>query len=110
MTDQNEDILDALFQTILDRQGADPSSSYVASLYDKGLHKIAEKVGEEAIETVIAAVGKDNAEVIGESADLIFHLMVLWAELGLSPDDVRAELARREGISGIEEKNSRSKG
>ena len=110
MTDQTQDIFDQLFATILDRKGADPSTSYVASLYDKGLHKIAEKVGEEAVETIIAATGKDAADVVAESADLIFHLMVLLAEKGLTLDDVRAELARREGISGIEEKNSRSKG
>jgi phosphoribosyl-ATP pyrophosphohydrolase len=108
MTDQNDDILDQVFQVIVDRKTADPSESYVASLYKKGLRKIAEKVGEEAVETVIAAVGGDEQDVIEESADLVFHLMVLWAEMGLSPDDIRAELARREGISGIDEKNSRS--
>lgn len=106
---QNDDILDQVFQVIQSRKNADPSKSYVASLYQKGLHKIAEKVGEEAIETVIAAVGGDNKEVIAESADLIFHLMILLAELDLTLDDVRDELARREGISGIDEKNSRSK-
>ncbi|TDI59170.1 MAG: phosphoribosyl-ATP diphosphatase [Alphaproteobacteria bacterium] len=106
---QNDDILDQVFQVIQSRKNADPSKSYVASLYQKGRHKIAEKVGEEAIETVIAAVGGDNKEVIAESADLIFHLMILLAELDLTLDDVRDELARREGISGIDEKNSRSK-
>jgi phosphoribosyl-ATP pyrophosphohydrolase len=107
MTNQNDDIFDQVFGVIVDRKTAEPSKSYVASLYKKGLRKIAEKVGEEAIETVIAAVGRHDKEVIAESADLVFHLMVLWAEMGLTPDDIRDELARREGISGIDEKNSR---
>jgi phosphoribosyl-ATP pyrophosphohydrolase len=109
MTDQNDDILDQVFQVIVDRKTADPAKSYVASLHQKGLRKIAEKVGEEAVETVIAAVGRDDKEVIAESADLVFHLMILLSELGLSLDDIRDELARREGISGIDEKNSRTK-
>ena len=108
MTNENNDMLDQVFQVILDRKDADPSKSYVASLYQKGLPKIAEKVGEEAIETVIAAVSGDGKDVIAESADLVFHLMVLWAEMGLSPNDIRDELARSEGLSGIDEKNSRS--
>ena len=107
MTTDNSDIVDCLYGVIAGRKGADPSSSYVASLYDKGLLKIAEKLGEEAVETVIAAIGKDKAATVAESADLLFHLMVLWAELGITPDEVRAELARREGVSGIDEKNSR---
>lgn len=102
-----DDIFDRLYAVIAARKGADPSSSYVASLYEKGLRKIAEKVGEEAVETVVAAVGPDRDALVGESADLLFHLMVLWAETGITPDDIRAELARREGVSGIEEKNSR---
>jgi phosphoribosyl-ATP pyrophosphohydrolase len=105
---QNDDIFDQVFQVIQSRKNADPSKSYVASLYQKGLRKIAEKVGEEAVETVIAAVGRDDKEVIAESADLMFHLMILLAELDLSLDDIRDELARREGISGIDEKNSRT--
>ncbi len=105
---QNDDIFDQVFQVIQSRKDADPSKSYVASLYQKGLRKIAEKVGEEAVETVIAAVGRDDKEVIAESADLMFHLMILLAELDLSLDDIRDELARREGISGIDEKNSRT--
>jgi len=105
---QNDDIFDQVFQVIQSRKNADPSKSYVASLYQKGLRKIAEKVGEEAVETVIAAVGRDDKEVIAESADLMFHLMILLAELNLSLDDIRDELARREGISGIDEKNSRT--
>ena len=105
---QNDDIFDQVFQVIQSRKNADPSKSYVASLYQKGLRKIAEKVGEEAVETVIAAVGRDDKEVIAESADLMFHLMILLAELDLTLDDIRDELARREGISGIDEKNSRT--
>ena len=109
MSENDKDIIDQVFATILSRQAADPQQSYVASLHKKGLRKIAEKVGEEAVETVVAAVGRNDKEVIAESADLLFHMMVMWAELGLSPDDIRDELARREGISGIEEKNSRPK-
>jgi phosphoribosyl-ATP pyrophosphohydrolase len=110
MSENDKDIIDQVFATILSRQAADPQKSYVASLHKKGLRKIAEKVGEEAVETVVAAVGRNDKEVIAESADLLFHMMVLWAELGLSPNDIRDELARREGISGIDEKNSRPKG
>ena len=109
MSENDKDIIDQVFATILSRQAADPQQSCVASLHKKGLRKIAEKVGEEAVETVVAAVGRNDKEVIAESADLLFHMMVMWAELGLSPDDIRDALARREGISGIEEKNSRPK-
>ena len=102
------DTLDALEQTIRDRRSGDPASSYVARLTAKGRQKIAEKLGEEAIETVIAAVAQDKAALTGEAADLIFHLIVLLADAGISLDDVRAELARREGVSGLDEKASRT--
>ncbi|MGD8327765.1 MAG: phosphoribosyl-ATP diphosphatase [Sphingomonadales bacterium] len=100
--------LDALYTLIEGRKSADSKSSYVASLFAKGPEKIAEKLGEEAIETVIAALRQGKDETISESADLIFHLMVLWAELGIRPEDVWAELARREGVSGLVEKANRS--
>lgn len=86
------------------RRSADPSSSYVASLTAKGRAKMAQKLGEEGVETVIAALSGDREEVVKESADLIFHLCVLLADLGLSLDDVGAELDRREGVSGLAEK------
>ncbi len=101
------DLLKSLEQTIRDRRSADPGSSYVASLRSKGRAKMAEKLGEEAIEAVIAAVQDDKAAMTGESADLLFHLMVLLADMDMSLDDVIAELARREGLSGLEEKAAR---
>jgi len=100
-------ILKSLEKTILDRRTADPGTSYVASLRAKGRAKMAEKLGEEAIETVIAAVQDDPAAMTGEAADLLFHLMVLLADMDLSLDDVIAELARREGLSGLDEKEAR---
>ena len=93
------------------RKGAAADSSYVASLYHKGLNKILEKVGEESVETILAAkdaaVSGDASELIYETADLWFHSMVLLAQFGLSPQQVIDELARREGVSGIDEKAAR---
>ncbi|MEN3952234.1 phosphoribosyl-ATP diphosphatase [Iodidimonas sp. SYSU 1G8] len=103
-----EHLIDRLFATIDARKGGDPDKSYVARLHGKGLNKIAEKMGEEAVETIVAAVAKDKADTVAESADLLFHLMVLWSAKGVSPAEVFAELARREGISGIEEKKGRT--
>ena len=100
--------LERLEATIAARRAADPGSSYVASLFAKGLPKIAQKVGEEATETVIAALSGSEAELVGEAADLLFHLAVLLAAKGLTLEQVLAELDRREGTSGIAEKNSRS--
>ncbi len=102
-----EDTLDRLEATIRARRVADPSASYVAKLTAKGRAKIAQKLGEEAVETVIAATSGNDAAIVPEAADLIFHLLVLLADAGLSLDDVRTELARREGLSGIEEKAGR---
>lgn len=104
-----QQILTRLFETISARKAADPKSSYVASLFAKGTKKIAQKVGEEATETVLASAGGDKKEIIAESADLLFHLMILWAAHGVTPDDVTAELARREGTSGHDEKAHRAK-
>lgn len=101
------DILDRLEASIAQRRGASPDSSYVASLFAKGREKIAQKVGEEATETVIAALSGDPAKLKSEAADLLFHLMILLAEAGLSVNDVLAELERREGLSGLEEKAAR---
>jgi phosphoribosyl-ATP pyrophosphohydrolase len=102
------DQLDALEAVIRERRAADPASSYVAKLTAKGRAKIAQKLGEEAVETVIAAIADDRQAISSEAADLVFHLLILLADAGLSLDDVRAELARREGVSGIDEKASRS--
>jgi phosphoribosyl-ATP pyrophosphohydrolase len=103
------DPLDTLEATIAARLTADPGGSYVASLAAKGRAKIAQKVGEEAVETVIAALAGDKAALTAEAADLIFHLLVLLADAGVTLDDVRAELGRREGVSGLDEKARRSR-
>lgn len=101
------DTLLMLERTIRQRRAADPSSSYVAKLSGRGRAKIAQKVGEEAVETVIAAMAGDKAGVVGESADLLFHLLVLLADLDISLDAVCDELERREGVSGLAEKAAR---
>jgi phosphoribosyl-ATP pyrophosphohydrolase len=101
------DTLTRLEATIAQRLTASPEESYVAKLHAKGLAKIAQKLGEEATEVVIAALAGDEAELVGEAADVIFHLMVLLAEKGVPLDKVLAELDRREGTSGIAEKASR---
>ena len=100
-------VLERLWQTILSRRGADPQTSYTAKLFARGTGKIAQKLGEEAIEAVIEGVRGDPARLAAESADLLYHLLVLWAATGVAPEDVAAELARREGRSGIEEKRAR---
>ena len=99
--------LENLESTILARRDANPASSYVASLFAKGMPKIAQKLGEEAVETVIAAMKADPGEIVGEAADLLFHLTVLLAAAGVPLSDVLAELERREGISGLDEKAAR---
>ena len=102
-------VIDRVFDVIENRRGADPKKSHVANLFAKGRRKIAQKLGEEAVETVIAAVAADREEIVRESTDLLFHLMVLWSECGIKPEEVYAELARREGMSGIIEKKQRKK-
>jgi phosphoribosyl-ATP pyrophosphohydrolase len=102
------DTLNRLETVIAERRGASADSSYVASLFAKGREKIAQKVGEEATETVIASLSGDSAKLTSEAADLLFHLLVLLAEGGVTVDDVLAELDRRDGVSGIAEKASRS--
>lgn len=102
------DPLDALEAVIRSRRGGDAKASYVAALFEKGRPKIAQKVGEEAVEAAIAAVQGDRGALKGEAADLIFHLIVLLVDAGLRLDDVRAELVRREGLSGLVEKASRA--
>lgn len=100
-------MLERLEATIAARRGADPDSSYVARLEAKGLAKIAQKLGEEATEAVIAALVGDEDELVGEAADVLFHLLVLLGHKGVALAAVLAELERREGTSGIEEKASR---
>ena len=101
------DILDRLEATIAARRGIDGDRSYTASLFAKGRGRIAQKLGEEAVETVIAACSGDDRAIVPEAADLMYHLIVLLADAGLSLDDVRAELVRREGVSGHDEKAGR---
>ena len=101
------DVLDRLAELLEQRKSADPQSSYVAKLYAKGMDAILKKVGEEASETIIAAKDGDAEKIVYETADLWFHSLVMLAHAGLGPQDVLRELARREGLSGLEEKASR---
>lgn len=110
MTDRGDDFLARLAETVASRKGADPSRSYVAKLFHKGEDAILKKIGEEATEAVMAAKDGDPARIVSETADLWFHCLVMLAHYNLGPADVLAELARREGVSGIEEKASRPRG
>lgn len=101
-------VLDNLFAVIESRRDADATSSYTAKLLNAGTPKIAKKIGEEATEVTIAALSEGKAALTAESADLLYHLLVMWAAEGIRPQDVWTELARREGISGIDEKNNRT--
>ncbi len=109
MSDKPTDVevLERLFAVIEARQGTDAGTSYTARLLAGGVPGIARKVGEEAVETVVAALGPESAPVVRETADLIYHMKVLWAATGVAPADVWAELARREGTSGLAEKAGR---
>ena len=108
MTGEIGPVLDRLWELILSRRGGDPGGSYTSRLFADGRAKIAQKLGEEAIEAVIEGVRGEKAALVAESADLFYHLLVLWADAGVSPADVAAELARREGTSGLEEKRNRA--
>jgi phosphoribosyl-ATP pyrophosphohydrolase len=101
-------VLERLYAVIESRRGADPGASYVARLLSRGTPKIAQKLGEEAIEAIVAALAQDRQALASESADLLFHLLVLWAARGVRPKEVFAELARREGTSGLAEKRARA--
>lgn len=103
------DVLNRLSELLEQRKNADPATSYVAKLYAKGMDSILKKVGEEATETVIAAKGGNKQEIIYETADLWFHTLVMLAKVDIKPQEVLDELARREGLSGIAEKESRTK-
>src|SRR5665213_2003203 len=107
MADALGDILARLWTVIESRHGAKPDSSYTAKLFARGRDKIAQKFGEEAVEAVIEGVRGDGPALTRESADVLYHLLVLWAANGIGPDDVAAELAHREGLSGIDEKKAR---
>ena len=104
----DSDILRRLTETIKSRKGADPAESYVAGLFAKGHDAVLKKIGEEAAEILLAAKDGDKLHIVRETADLWFHCLVMLAWHGLGPDDVLAELKRREGISGVDEKNTRT--
>jgi len=101
------DILNRLSELLEQRKSADPQTSYVAKLYAKGMDAILKKVGEEATETIIAAKDGDKEQIIYETADLWFHTLVMLAKADIKPQEILDELARREGLSGIDEKNAR---
>ncbi len=108
-TTKTSQILEELYGVIESRKGGDPKVSHTAKLFEKGLGKIAKKTGEEAVEVVVAALHQTPDRVVSESADLLYHLLVLWAEQGIRPAEVFAELESRVGVSGIEEKAARTK-
>lgn len=97
------DILERLYQVVESRRGADPEASNTARLFARGRHKIAQKLGEEAIETIVAALAESPRRTVEESADLLYHLLVLWAEIGIEPAAVWDELERRRKTSPREE-------
>ncbi|MFW2439086.1 MAG: phosphoribosyl-ATP diphosphatase [Arenicellales bacterium] len=102
-----KDILEQLTEVLEQRKAASADSSYVAGLYDKGLDAILKKIGEEATETVMAAKDGDRQKIVYETADLWFHTLIMLSHQGLTADDVLQELARRFGLSGLEEKANR---
>ncbi|OUJ05596.1 phosphoribosyl-ATP pyrophosphatase [Acetobacter malorum] len=105
----DETVLDRLYTVVQSRKGTDPSLSHSARLLSRGTYKIAQKFGEEAVECLIEAVAGRKDLLVGESADVLYHLIVLWVDAGVTPEEVWAELRRREGTSGIAEKASRPK-
>jgi phosphoribosyl-ATP pyrophosphohydrolase len=107
MADLTGKILDQLFDTLKSRRTADPDKSYTARLFIRGRVKIAQKFGEEAVETVIAALAETPERLASESADMLYHLLVLWAECGLEPATVWRALESRIGTSGLDEKKTR---
>ena len=106
---KNSNVLDQLYSVIQNRKGDNPETSYTAELLSQGMPKIAQKVGEEAVEVITAALVENENKVIKESADLLYHLLVLWAQKGVTPENVWNELRCREGTSGVLEKTSRQK-
>ena len=108
-TESNAVVLDRLFTVVESRRNADPTISHSARLLSRGAAKVAQKFGEEAVECLIEAVAGNREALIAESADVLYHLLVLWVSAGVNPADVWAELIHREGISGIDEKAARTK-
>lgn len=108
-TSQEDHVLDRLYAVIEGRHGSDPSESYTAKLLAEGPEKISKKLGEEAVEAVIEGVRGDREKLAAESADVLYHLLVLWSARGVAPEDVWAALETRMGTSGIAEKKARKK-
>jgi len=104
------EVLDRLWGVVMDRRSADPAHSHSARLLSHGTSKVAQKFGEEAVECLIEAVAGNNAALVSESADVLYHLLVMWVAAGIEPADVWSELVRREGVSGVIEKASRLRG
>ena len=102
-----EHVLDRLYAVIHSRKGADPDTSYTARLFSRGRQQIAKKLGEEAVEALIEGIRGDKPKLVGESADMLYHLLTLWAASGVKPPAVWNELARREGLGGLAEKAAR---
>jgi phosphoribosyl-ATP pyrophosphohydrolase len=105
----DDHMVERLYAVIDSRKGADPDTSYTARLFSRGRQQIAKKLGEEAVEAVIEGVRGDKPKLIGESADLLYHLLTLWAANNVKPSAVWKELARREGLSGLAEKAARKR-
>ncbi len=103
------EVLDRLWAVVMDRRSADPAHSHSARLLSRGISKVAQKFGEEAVECLIEAATGNKAALVAESADVLYHLMVMWVAAGVEPADVWSELGRRESVSGILEKASRSR-
>src|SRR4249920_4250368 len=103
----DEHVLDRLYAVINSRKGADPETSYTARLFSRGRQQIAKKLGEEAVEALIEGIRGDKPKLVGESADVLYHLLTLWASINVKPKAIWSELARREGLSGLAEKASR---
>lgn len=107
LADGDEHVLDRLYTVIESRKGADPDTSYTARLFSRGRQQIAKKLGEEAVEALIEGIRGNRPKLVGESADVLYHLLTLWAATDVKPQSVWDELARREGLSGIAEKAAR---
>ena len=107
-TEPNGGVLDRLWSVVMERRGADPAISHSARLLSRGRAKVAQKFGEEAVECLIEAVAGNTEALVGESADVLYHLLVMWVDAGVEPGMVWAELQRREGVSGLAEKAARS--
>ena len=105
----SDHVLERLYAGIDSRKGADPDTSYTARLFSRGRQQIAKKLGEEAVEALIEGIRGDRGKLVAESADMLYHLLTLWAAINVKPKAVWSELARREGLSGLAEKASRKK-